>query len=331
MVLLASALIAASGSGLMSAAVGAPQILPMPVATVLLAAPAAPVGTGSVGTGVGDGGTTSPPSQPAAAQPAPEQPPVSQAPAALAPAPAGVGGATTSTSGAATAGTSPDESSPADAPPPHDPWEKTNRSIFAFDTALDKHFMGPVARGYSAALPFVVRHHLSLVIANLDEPMTIGNDLLQLRMDAFGKSLMRFTLNSTIGLAGIFDFASHHKLEHHTADFGQTLGRWGAKPGPYVMLPLLGPSGLRDGIGRAVDLVGDPVSWVLGGILSTFGASREGGELVDGRAQAEPAMRAIYDSTDPYAAARSGYMQARAAAVREATGKAEVLPDFDGL
>ena len=73
----------------------------------------------------------------------------------------------------------------------------------------------------------------------------------------------------------------------------------------------------------------DPVSWVLGDVLTTFGASREGGEVVDGRAQAEPALRAVNDSTDPYAATRSGYMQARDAAVRDATGKAESLPDFD--
>ena len=213
--------------------------------------------------------------------------------------------------------------------PVRDPLEKANRAIFAFDMGLDKHLVGPVGRGYAKVLPFVVRHHLSLVLANLDEPVTIGNNLLQLRMKAFGKSLARFTLNSTVGLAGIFDFASHHKLEHHTADFGQTLGRWGARPGPYVMLPLLGPSNLRDTFGRAVDLLGDPVSWVLGGITSTFGASRAGTEVVDSRANAEPALRAVYDSTDPYAAARSGYMQARAASVREATGKAEVLPDFD--
>ena len=221
------------------------------------------------------------------------------------------------------------DTAPADAQPTPDPWEPSNRSIFAFDMAIDRHLLGPVARGYSAVLPGVVRHHISLVIANLDEPVSIVNHLLQLHFGRFGKSLARFTLNSTIGLAGIFDFASHHKLEHHTADFGQTLGRWGAKPGPFVMLPLLGPANLRDGIGRAVDLFGDPVSWVLGGITSTFGGTRVVVEVVDVRVQAEPALRAVNDSTDPYAATRSGYTQARAAAVREATGKTEDLPDFD--
>ena len=194
--------------------------------------------------------------------------------------------------------------------------------------AIDRHFLGPVARGYSAVLPGVVRHHISLVIANLDEPVTIVNHLLQLHFGRFGKSLVRFTLNSTVGLGGIFDFASHHKLPHQGADFGQTLGRWGVKPGNYAVLPLLGPSNQRDALGRAVDLAGDPVSWLLGGITTTFGGSRAGTEVVDSRAQAEPALRAVNESTDPYAATRSGYMQARAAKVREATGEAEVLPDF---
>ena len=220
------------------------------------------------------------------------------------------------------------DTAPADAQPTPDPWEPSNRSIFAFDMAIDRHLLGPVARGYSAVLPGVVRHHISLVIANLDEPVSIVNHLLQLHFGRFGKSLARFTLNSTIGLGGVFDFASHHKLPHQGADFGQTLGRWGVKPGNYAVLPLLGPSNQRDALGRAVDLAADPVSWLLGGITSTFGASREGGEVVNGRAEAEQALRAVNDSTDPYAATRSGYMQARAARVREATGEAEVLPDF---
>ena len=95
------------------------------------------------------------------------------------------------------------------------------------------------------------------------------------------------------------------------------------------MLPLLGPSNLRDGIGRAVDLIGDPVSWLLGGITTTFGGSRQVVSVVDNRAQAEPAVRAVYDSIDPSAAARSGYMQSRADIVRDATGTSEALPEFD--
>ena len=319
MVLLACAIVTASAPGLLVAPAGAgplpapqiiapqimaPQIIAQPVATTVLAA--IPAGSGD--------GATAPVVRSASnlvAQNLPTSPQEAN----------GAAGASSAQTDASAPG--------ADLTPPHDPWENTTRSIFAFDTSVDKHLLGPVSRGYSAVLPFVVRHHISLVLANLDEPITIANNLLQLRMDAFGKSLVRFTLNSTIGLAGIFDFASHHKLEHHTADFGQTLGRWGAKPGGFVMLPLLGPANVRDGFGRAVDLMGDPVSWLLGGITSTFGGSRAGAVVVDGRANAEPALRAVYDSTDPYAATRSGYMQARAAAVREARGEAEVLPDFD--
>ncbi len=310
MVLLACALIAASSPGLLGAApqIAAPQITALPVATSLLAAPVSPGGTGA-----GDGATA-----PAATRPSvgPSAAPVAE--------PAGV------SAGAAPApAVAPVAAPDSDTTLVRDPWEHTNRAVFSFDTSLDKHLLGPVSRGYTAVLPGVLRHHLSQVIANLDEPITIANNLLQLRMDAFGKSLMRFTINSTVGLAGIFDVASHHKLEHHDADFGQTLGRWGAKPGAFVMLPLLGPSNVRDSIGRVVDLVGDPVSWLFGGITTTFGGSREGTELIDSRAQAEPMLRAVYDSTDPYATERSGYMQWRAATVREATGKVEALPDFD--
>ena len=278
-----------------------PWIVALPVANSLTVDPLSPAPAGGSG-GSGVAPATPPPPAISTTSPAASPPP------AAAPASAALS---------------------ADAAPPRDPWEKTNRQIFAFDTSVDRHLLGPVSRGYSAALPFVLRHHISLVLANLNEPMTAGNALLQLRMGAFGKSVLRFTLNSTLGLAGIFDFASHHKLEHHTADFGQTLGRWGARPGPYVVMPLLGPANLRDGIGRVVDIVGDPISWLFGGITTTFGGSREGTDVVDGRTKAEPALRAVYDSTDPYATARSGYMQNRAAAVREATGKAEDLPDFD--
>ena len=316
MVLLACAVLAVSTPGaepVPVASTAAPQIVAQPVATSPLVPADAPA-VGNAGNG-----PASPALLPTAAAPAT---PASTTPASTTP-------ASTPPAESPGAGLSPTITPAADIVQPRDPWEKTNRSIFAFDNSVDRHLVGPVARGYAAVLPFVVRHHISLVIANLDEPITIGNNLLQLRMAAFGKSLARFTLNSTIGLAGIFDFASHHKLEHHTADFGQTLGRWGAKPGPFVMLPLLGPANLRDGIGRAVDLFGDPVSWVLGGITSTFGGTRVVVEVVDVRVQAEPALRAVNDSTDPYAATRSGYTQARAAAVREATGKTEDLPDFD--
>ena len=325
MVLLACAFIVASPPGLIAAStgtraepvMGVPQIAVLPVATSLLAASASPAAPGA-----GDS-VTAPVVAPMAVK-APAPPGAADsARAPTAPLP-------TATSPAAGTGNAPPVSAAAgDIAPPRDPWEHTNRAIFSFDTSIDRHLVGPVSRGYSATLPFVLRHHISLAVANLDAPITIANDLLQLRMGAFGKSLARFTLNSTFGIGGLFDFASHHKLGNSPADFGQTLGRWGAKPGPYVMLPLLGPSNLRDGIGRAVDLIGDPVSWLLGGITTTFGGSRQVVSVVDNRAQAEPAVRAVYDSIDPYAAARSGYMQSRADIVRDATGTSEALPEFD--
>ncbi|HZU64884.1 MAG TPA: VacJ family lipoprotein [Novosphingobium sp.] len=226
---------------------------------------------------------------------------------------------------------------PASAPPPasddmlatpRDPWQKTNRTLFAINNDVDHVLIAPVAHAYVFVFPRFVRHRIGNVVGNMNEPMVAINNLLQGHPGRFVHTLSRFALNSTIGLGGMFDVVAW-KLPHRDADFGQTLGRWGAKPGPYVVLPFFGPSDLRDGFGRAVDIAADPVGWVFGDFLTTFGASRLGAEIVHGRAEAEPAIRALRDSTDPYATARSGYIQARAAILRDTTGKAEALPDFD--
>lgn len=301
--LLACALMASAATAPMAGpqAAGVPQIPPMPVASTPVPgdAPVAPPPVATITNAAPNAGGMP----------------------AVAPVPA----ATASTTTAAPATVSADT---ADTGVVHDPWEKTNRSIFAFDRGVDRYFLAPVAHGYHAVMPKVARRHISLAIANLDEPITAANDLLQLKIARAGRSVARFVLNSTFGVAGIFDFASHNGLPHRDADFGQTLGRWGAKPGPFVMLPLLGPSNLRDGVGRVADMITDPISWAFGGITTTFGASREGGELVDGRDQSDPALKAIYDSVDPYATERSGYSQMREDKVRDATGKAAALPDF---
>ena len=209
-----------------------------------------------------------------------------------------------------------------------DPWEKANRSIFAGNEAVDHAVLGPIAHVYVAIVPRFLRDRITAILSNLDEPLVAINDLLQGHLDRFGQSTARFITNSTVGLGGMFDVAAANHLPRRDADFGQTLGRWGLKPGPYVMLPLLGPSNLRDSVGRVVDFAADPPGWLLGGFLSTFGASRVGARTVTARVAADPAIKAMRDATDPYATARSAYAQARAATVRDTTGKAETLPDF---
>ena len=175
----------------------------------------------------------------------------------------------------------------------------------------------------------MVRFHLTSALFNLEEPLTGVNDLLQLRIGALGKTVFRFVVNSTFGIAGLFDVAKTRGVPIHFSLFGQTLGRYGIKPGPYVMLPILGPSDVRDAVGRLVDGLIDPVTLLVGGITSPEGLSLFVLEGVDWRARSDDTLKAIYSATDPYAFVRSAYTQSRAAAIAEATGKQVALPDFD--
>ncbi len=212
---------------------------------------------------------------------------------------------------------------------PRDPWVKVNRSIFKFDTSLDHAVLAPVAHGYTHVVPKVVRFHVTSALFNLGEPLTATNDLLQLRVGSAGKAVFRFIINSTVGIAGLFDVAGASGVPIHISDFGQTLGRYGVKAGPYVMLPLLGPSNVRDGFGRLVDNFIDPVEFLIGGITSPEGISLFVLDGVDLRARADDTFNTVYEATDPYAFARSAYTQMRTSTILEATGKQAELPDFD--
>ena len=146
---------------------------------------------------------------------------------------------------------------PAPAPPapfdPWDPWEPMNRYTYRFNAELDRWVLLPVARAYVFAIPRPVRSGVSGFFDNIDEVPTFANTVLQGDVDAAAVTLTRFVVNSTLGLLGIFDVASRLDLPAQSEDFGQTLGVWGLPPGPYLVLPLFGPSSLRDGIGLAAD------------------------------------------------------------------------------
>jgi phospholipid-binding lipoprotein MlaA len=142
-----------------------------------------------------------------------------------------------------------------------DPLEPLNRGIYAFNDAVDKAVMKPLALGYRAVLPQVVQTGISNFFSNLDDITVLLNNLLQLKIPQAVSDTGRFVINSTIGLLGFIDVATHLGLEKHNEDFGQTLGYWGMGSGPYLMLPFLGPSSFRDGIGRWVDMRTDPVRW----------------------------------------------------------------------
>src|SRR4051812_19629109 len=140
-----------------------------------------------------------------------------------------------------------------------DPLEPMNRAVFTFNEKVDENVLQPVARGYRAVLPQFVRTGVTNMFANLDDLWIGINNLLQGKVTDGAIDFTRFTWNSTVGLLGFFDVASAWDLPKHNEDFGQTLGRWGLSTGPYLVLPLFGPSDFRDGAGFSVDSAADIV------------------------------------------------------------------------
>jgi phospholipid-binding lipoprotein MlaA len=158
----------------------------------------------------------------------------------------------------------------------YDPWEPMNRHIYRFNANFDKFVFLPVVRGYRFILPQFVRTGLSNIFSNLGEPIIIVNSMLQFAPIKTAKSVARLTVNSTVGIVGIFDVARHWKLPGEHEDFGQTLGFYGLGPGPYLVLPLLGPSSLRDTGGLIVDraMVSIPIAiWAPSASPYVTGAS----------------------------------------------------------
>jgi len=211
----------------------------------------------------------------------------------------------------------------------NDPLEGFNRGAFKLGMGLDKVLLAPIAHGYMAVTPKPVRDRVSSAVYNLGEPNTVINMVLQGKPKRAMRSTTRFVVNSTVGVLGLFDVALKMHLPRRDSDFGQTFGYYGAGPGAYIYVPLMGPLNVRDGVGRALDMATDPVGAVAGGIGTDFGKARLGVTIVDVRTQADPAFHALKDSSDPYVTVRSAYGQYREAFIRQATGEAEDLPDFD--
>ena len=135
-----------------------------------------------------------------------------------------------------------------------DPWEDFNRAMFATHETVDRAVLEPVARGYRAVTPQPVRNSVRSFLRNLRSPVILANDLLQGEFGRAGRTVARFGLNSTVGFLGLFDPATGLGIERHEEDFGQTLAVWGVDSGPYLFIPLMGPT-MRDGGGRIVDIV----------------------------------------------------------------------------
>lgn len=138
-----------------------------------------------------------------------------------------------------------------------DPWELVNRNVFSFNENLDKYVVKPITQVYEFIFPVYVRERFSNVFANVGDVYTAVNQLLQGKPKTAVEDLTRVIVNTTFGIGGIFDVATEAGLEKHSEDFGQTFGVWGIGDGPYIMLPLLGPSNVRDTVGWAFDLQTD--------------------------------------------------------------------------
>jgi phospholipid-binding lipoprotein MlaA len=211
----------------------------------------------------------------------------------------------------------------------NDPFIAFNRASYGLGMGLDRWVTGPIAHAYMAVAPDPVRDRVSAVVNNLGEPRTLLNDIAQGNPKRAGVTASRFVINTMAGMLGMIDVATDMDLPYHRGDFGQTLGRYGVKPGAFLYIPVLGPLTVREGAARVVDIVTDPVTLVGGNFRTTFGATRLGANLLNTRAGLDPQVRALEKATDPYATVRSAYLQRRAALVREATGEVQVLPDFN--
>jgi phospholipid-binding lipoprotein MlaA len=197
---------------------------------------------------------------------------------------------------------------------PRDPWERMNRSTHAFNDAIDRSVAKPVAKAYVKVLPRFVRTGVSNVFNNLDTVGTVFNDVLQGKIRQAGRDSARFLMNSTFGLGGLFDPASAAGLEFNDEDLGQTLGKWGVGPGPYLVLPFLGPSSTRDTFTRLVDQYTYPVTYL--GDESTRYIIR-GVSLLDMRAGLLDLDEQIERSYDKYAFIRNAWLQRREFQVRD--------------
>ena len=148
-------------------------------------------------------------------------------------------------------------------PEAEDPWENLNRGTFAFNQKFDKYLLSPVAKGYRFIFPSEIRTGVRNFLSNLTEPWTSINSIFQGDFTNTGNAIARFLINSTAGILGIFDVATEIGFEKQKEDFGQTLAVHGVGPGPYLMLPFLGPSTLRDALGKITSLYADPVTLAL--------------------------------------------------------------------
>jgi phospholipid-binding lipoprotein MlaA len=193
----------------------------------------------------------------------------------------------------------------------YDPWEPFNEKMFSFNYNFDKYLLKPVAKGYNFIMPDRVQQMIGNGFDNIKPVPRWVNNLLQLNFKGFAIEMGRFLINSTFGIGGLFDIAKQEfGLEKTKVDFGQTLGKWGVEPGPYLILPFLPPLTVRDGIGYGVDNAMDPLSYVLPFFWDRFGMKV--GDTVNDRSLNLDLFQGFEETTvDLYSAVRNGYLQRR--------------------
>lgn len=190
-----------------------------------------------------------------------------------------------------------------------DPFEGFNRSMYDFNDMLDRNVLKPVAQGYNYVLPNPVNKSISNAFNNIDDVVVIFNDIMQLKPTQTGSDIGRFLINSTVGIGGLFDVAKEVDLVKHEEDFGQSMGYWGIGNGPYLVLPLLGPMTVRDGIGSGVDAFADPLNYIEPDAALY---SVQLLEVVDKRAGLLSATKILKEAAlDPYLFVRDAYLQKR--------------------
>ena len=203
-----------------------------------------------------------------------------------------------------------------------DPWEPTNRKIHAFNRRLDRYVMKPIARGYVRVVPRPARQGVANFFNNLQQPVVAVNLLAQGKPKPSGQSMVRFLLNATFGVAGVFDVATAGGAPYYEADFGQTFALWGWEPSRYIVLPVFGGSSVRDGVGRLINSRVSPIN--------AF-AEREGPHVgilygITSRASALPNEAFMENAEDDYILMRDVYFQRRGCQLRDCTHD---TPDYE--
>ncbi|MCB1563799.1 MAG: VacJ family lipoprotein [Alphaproteobacteria bacterium] len=215
-----------------------------------------------------------------------------------------------------------------------DPFEETNRQVFAFNNAVDKAVIHPIAKGYNEVVPQPARTGITNVLRNLKTPTTLANQLLQGDLEGAGNVVLRGVINTLIGVGGLFDVAGAENIPYEPEDFGQTLGKWGVDHGPYLVVPIIGPSSTRDYAGFFIDSLADPLRWYLFNIDEEgIYYGKVGMEYLTLRADLVDVLEDLEKSSiDYYAATRSAYYQRREALVEDQDPEsmsAPAIPDYD--